>query len=163
MQKKIFNELDGLRIAIEIEKRGHEFYQQAYGHAQKDAHKELFLLLRDDENHHREKFEKLFDKVNGTKSENDLPFDEETSRYLFTFSDHLIFPQKEDAAPTIAGFKTFDAILSVALQAEKDSVLLYDELAVKSRSEEAKKIFAALKSEEQRHVVKLREMIDGWA
>ncbi len=163
MQKKEFSELDGLRIAIEIEKRGHAFYQQAYNQAQKDAHKELFLLLRDDETHHREKFEKIYNKFTENKSESELSFDGETAKYLSTFADNLVFPKEEDAAKAISEFKTFDAILSVAMQAEKDSVLFYDELANKSKSEDAKRIFAALKAEEQQHVVKLREMIDAWA
>lgn len=163
MQKREFSELDGLKISIEIEKRGHAFYQQAYNHAQKDAHKELFLLLRDDETHHREKFEKIYNKLTENKANHDRTFDEKTADYLSAFANHLIFPQEEEAGRTIASFKTFDAILSLAMQAEKDSVLFYDELANKANSEETKKIFTALKAEEQQHVVKLREMIDAWA
>ncbi|SDL47863.1 Rubrerythrin [Dendrosporobacter quercicolus] len=51
----------------------------------------------------------------------------------------------------------------MAIQAEKDSILFYDELAAKAKFEDARKIFAVLKSEEQTHVVKLREMLEGWA
>ena len=163
MEKKLFTELEGLRVAIEIEKRGHEFYNQAYSQAQKDEHKELFLLLRDEETDHKAKFQKVFDKVQENKAECDVSFDIETSAYLSALASVHVFPKAEAAAETISKLKTIDAILAVAMQAEKDSILLYDELAGKSKSEEARKVFAALKAEEQQHVVKLREMIEAWA
>lgn len=163
MKNMLLNELDGLQVAIEIEKRGHEFYQQAYDQAQKDEHKELFLLLRDEETHHLEKFQKVFNKVQTTKTECEIPFEAETAAYLSTLAADPVFPKVEDASNEISKLKTIDAILAVAMQAEKDSILLYDELADKSKSDEARKVFAALKAEEQQHVVKLREMIEAWA
>ncbi|MPM72842.1 hypothetical protein SDC9_119818 [bioreactor metagenome] len=163
MENKLLNELDGLQVAIEIEKRGHEFYQQAYSQSKKDEHKELFLLLRDEETHHMEKFQKVFNKVQQNKSECEITFDAKTAAYLSALAAGHVFPKAEESAKTIANLKTIDAILSVAMQAEKDSILLYDELADKSKSDEARKIFAALKAEEQQHVVKLREMIEAWA
>ncbi|NLP41491.1 MAG: ferritin family protein [Veillonellaceae bacterium] len=162
MKNKLLNELDGLRVAIEIEKRGHEFYQQAYNQSQEAEHKDLFLLLRDEETHHMEKFQKVLNKVQTTKSECES-FTAETAAYLSALASDHVFPKEEEAARTIASLKTIDTILAVAMQAEKDSILLYDELAGKSKSEETRKVFAALKAEEQQHVVKLREMIDAWA
>ncbi|MPM60214.1 hypothetical protein SDC9_107065 [bioreactor metagenome] len=161
MGEKLINELDGLRVAIEIEKRGHAFYQQAYNQATKDVHKELFLLLRDEESHHMAKFQKVFDKVKENKAE--VAFDEGTSKYLTVLASDHVFPKAEEAGSVIADLKTMEAVLAVAMQAEKDSVLFYDELANKSDSDDAIKIFTALKSEEQQHVIKLREMIDAWA
>jgi len=53
-------------------------------------------------------------------------------------------------------------ILAVALQAEKDLVLFYDELERQAKFTDSKAAFALLKAEEQRHVVRIREMIDAW-
>ncbi|SDL47815.1 hypothetical protein SAMN04488502_1014 [Dendrosporobacter quercicolus] len=46
MSNETFSDLEGLRIAIEIEARGCEFYQQAYEKAQKAEHKDTFILLK---------------------------------------------------------------------------------------------------------------------
>jgi len=161
MMSKLFNDLEGLKIAIEIEKRGHAFYQQAYSQAQKEEHKELFLLLRDEETHHLAKFTSICEKVQ--KDESNADFDEETSKYLSVLAANHVFPREEEAAKRIHELSTMDAILATAMQAEKDSILFYDELATKASCSDARKVFAALKAEEQQHVIKLREMMDAWA
>ena len=48
--------------------------------------------------------------------------------------------------------------MAEAIQAEKDSILFYDELARHAKFEEARAIFLKLKAEEQKHIIKLREM-----
>ena len=50
-------------------------------------------------------------------------------------------------------------ILRIALQAEKDSILFYDEMVKNARFPEAKQIFAQFKAEEQTHVEKIQAMI----
>ncbi|MBP2651754.1 MAG: hypothetical protein H6Q74_2579 [Firmicutes bacterium] len=39
---KLYNDLEGLRIAVEIERRGHEFYRQAYEQSAKMERKIYF-------------------------------------------------------------------------------------------------------------------------
>lgn len=161
MTNKLYNDLEGLKVAIQIEKRGHSFYQQAYIQAQKEEHKEIFLLLRDEETHHLEKFTQIYNKVQA--GERNTDFDEKTSKYLSVLASNHVFPETEEAAKKISELRTIDAILATAMQAEKDSILFYDELAAKAVNSDARKVFAALKTEEQQHVIKLREMIDAWA
>lgn len=165
MEERIFSDLEGLRIAIEIEARGQLFYQQAYEKAQKDEHKETFLLLKNEEIHHQEKFVKIFNKINADKKavSAEYGFDPETSKYLSVLAEEHIFPKQSAIPAKLDELTTIDAILRMAIQAEKDSILFYDELANKAKFEDAKRIFASLKSEEQTHVVKLREMLEGWA
>ncbi len=163
--EKLFSDLEGLRIAMEIEARGREFYQKAYDKAGKPEHKDLFILLKDEETHHLETFTNMFNKVKENKEAHseEYLFDPETSRYLTVLVEDHIFPKKEKAAAKIDELLTIEAILTAAIQAEKDSILFYDELAINSKFPDAKKIFLALKAEEQAHVVKLREMLNAWA
>lgn len=165
MSNETFSDLEGLRIAIEIEARGCEFYQQAYEKAQKAEHKDTFILLKNEEIHHQEKFTQIFNKLKQNKDAGaaECLFDPETSRYLTVLAQEHIFPRTEDIAAKLNELTTIDGILRMAIQAEKDSILFYDELAAKAKFEDARKIFAVLKSEEQTHVVKLREMLEGWA
>jgi rubrerythrin len=163
--QNLFNDLEGLRIAIEIENRGKAFYCQAYEQATQQAHKDLFLLLMNEEIHHEKAFTDIFNKLKENKEAHseDYLFDPEVSRYLTVLSEHHVFPAASAAKEKIAEFKSVADILQTALQAEKDSILFYDELARNSRFDDAKKVFQILKAEEQEHVVKIREMINAWA
>jgi rubrerythrin len=163
MDVKLFSDLEGLRIAMAIEARGRDFYQQAFDKAKDVTHKDLFCTLRNEEVIHFETFTKIFNKVNENKeaASDEYLFDPETSRYLTVLADGHIFPTAENAEVKIAEVTTIQEILEMAIQAEKDSILFYDELATKSKFEDAKKIFTALKAEEQTHVVKLRKILDS--
>jgi rubrerythrin len=162
MAVKLFSDLEGLRIAMAIEARGRDFYQQAFEKTQEENHKNLFCLLKNEEIIHFETFTKIFSKINENKdaASEEYLFDPETSRYLTVLAEGHIFPTEENAEVKIAAVTTVEEILTMAIQAEKDSILFYDELANKSKFEEARKIFTVLKAEEQTHVVKLRQMLD---
>jgi rubrerythrin len=161
----MFSDLEGLRIAIAMEARGRDFYHQAYEQSYKQDQKELFLWLKTEETHHLDRFTKLYNILKDRQEahSDDYLFDPETSRYLTVIAEEHIFPKPYDAQKQIAELKTVAGVLQVALQAEKDSVLFYDELAAHAKFPEAKDVFRILKSEEQRHVIKIREMIDAWA
>lgn len=163
MDVKLFSDLEGLRIAMSIEASGRDFYQQAYEQAKEESHKNLFALLKREEVSHYETFSEIFNQVKANKDagSDEYLFDEESSRYLTVLAEGHIFPTAENAEVKIAEAATIVEILYMAIQAEKDSILFYDELASKSKFEEARKIFNILKAEEQTHVVKLRQILDG--
>ncbi len=160
-REKLFSDLEGLRIAMEIEDRGRNFYQKAYENAQKPEHKDLFLLLKHEEVAHYETFKRMYEQLKTEDASNDMEylFDQESSRYLTVLAEGHVFPDNESAAAAVAKLNTLEEVLKLALQAEKDSILFYDELARQSKFEKAKQVFLRLKEEEQTHVVKLREMI----
>ena len=160
-----FSDLEGLRLGMEIETRGKEFYRVAYEQASQQEQKDLFLFLMQEEVQHLETFTKMFNIIAARKeaSSAEYLFDADTSRYLTVLAESHVFPKKDQAQAVIGELKTVKAILQTAMQAEKDSVLLYDEMAIHSKFEESRKIFTVLKAEEQSHVVKLREMMNSWA
>jgi rubrerythrin len=162
----MFSDLEGLRIAMAMEARGRDFYDQAYKQSGNSEHKELFLWLKNEEIHHLAKFTALFKTIEGRKEAHtaEYLYDSEASRYLTVIAEEHVFPKTSyDAAKHVAGLTGIQAILQAAMQAEKDSVLFYDELAKQAKFPEAGETFRLLKNEEQTHVVKLREMIDAWA
>ncbi|HEY3424386.1 MAG TPA: ferritin family protein [Negativicutes bacterium] len=165
MEQKLFSDLEGLRIAMEMEVEGRDFYQQAYESVAKQEQKDLFLMLKNEEIHHYETFSKIYSKIKQNKEieSDDYLFDADSSRYLTILVEDYIFPKKDKAKAKIAEFKSMETILQAAIQAEKESILFYDALANESKFEEAKKIFIILKAEEQTHVVKLTEMLNAWA
>lgn len=161
----MFSDLEGLRIAMAMEVRGRDFYEQAYKQSGKSEHREIFLWLKNEEIQHLAKFTSLFKTIEGRKEAHtaEYLYDPEASRYLTVIAEEHIFPKSYDAAKHVAGLTGIQAILQAAMQAEKDSVLFYDELANLAKFPETREIFRLLKGEEQSHVVKLREMIDAWA
>lgn len=159
--KSLFSDLEGLRISMEIEARGFAFYSQAHKQAKTEKHRELFLLLAQEETEHLAKFTKIFNQVNENKEANteEYLFDWEASRYLTVLAENHVFPPAAEAKAKIAELKTTKDILLLALQAEKDSILFYDELAAHAKFPEAQRIFIVLRDEEKKHVVKLQEII----
>ncbi|QDR80903.1 ferritin family protein [Sporomusa termitida] len=159
----LFSDLEALRIAIDMEARGRDFYKKAYEQAEAKEHKDLFMLLMNEEIQHLEQFTQLYNQVKENQQDGeDYLFDQETSRYLTVLAEPHIFP-KDKAAQMFPEFKSIADILQAAMQDEKDSILFYDALAKCAKFEGARNIFNLLKFEEQTHVVKLREMLDGWA
>ena len=160
-----YSDLEGLRLGMEIETRGKEFYRYAYEHAKEKEHKDLFLFLMQEEEQHLDTFTKIFNIIEDRKEAHsaDYLFDADSSRYLTVLAESHVFPKQDKVQSVIADLNSVQAILQTAMQAEKDSILLYDEMATHAKFEDARKIFTVLKAEEQSHVVKLREMIEAWA
>ncbi|XER07177.1 hypothetical protein SRRS_27270 [Sporomusa rhizae] len=153
----LFSDLEGLRIAIDMEARGRDFYKKAYEQAETKSHKDLFMFLMNEESKHYEQFTGIYQKLRESKNydSDDYLFDPETSKYLTALAEPCIFPKdKEERA------KTLTDIIKAAIQDEKDSILFYDALAKYAKFEEARNIFNLLKEEEQKHVVKLREILN---
>ena len=161
MAEKLFSDLEGLRIAMEMEVEGRDFYQQAYEKMEKPEHKELFQMLKNEEINHYETFSAMYNKIREDKQveSDEYLFDADSSRYLTVLVEDHIFPKAQRAKQAIGELKTVDAILRSAVEAEKNSILFYDELATQSKFADARKIFLALKAEEQTHVVKLTRLL----
>jgi rubrerythrin len=160
-----FNDLTGLQIAIHIETQGQEFYRQAYEHAANPDHKELFLLLMNDEIHHRQAFQTILSEVKTFPQiiATDSYFDKATAEHLNALANSHIFPVGTEAAQVVDDFKNIETILKTAMQAEKDSVEFYSQLAKHAKFPEVQTICAKFVKEEETHVAKLKEYIDAYA
>ena len=89
--------------------------------------------------------------------------DAETAAIIQKIGTSLSFPAEAQAAQKVAACTSVSSILEIALQGEKESVQLYEQIANSTKNDEVRKIFTALQSEEQIHVQKLLEMLQGWA
>ncbi len=176
-----FSDLEGLRLAVDIEKRGAAFYKQAQVRANNPDHKVLFGFLLQEELNHAAKFAAMYNELKANKSAgaDEYLFDADVSRYLQVLVETHVFPPEaplgdeselangvlktgwQQQVPGQSGSDGLTArgILQLALQAEKDSILFYDEMMNNAKFPAAKKVFAELKAEEQSHVEKLQELI----
>ncbi len=176
-----FSDLEGLRLAVDMERQGAAFYRQAHDGAHDPEQKMLFGFLMREELNHAAKFEAMYSELKANKSAGDEEyfFDADVSRYLQALVETQVFPRDnpfaaepemangvlrtgwQDQIPGQSSSVVLKAkgILQFALQAEKDSILFYDVMMNNAKFPAAKKVFADLKAEEQTHVEKLQELI----
>ena len=155
--------LDAIGFAIELEQRGTHFYREAAKRMEDQEQRNLVLLLMGQTNQHLEHVKKIFDYVQSERGSDIAALDSETASYITALGKNIGFPSESQAAQKVAGCTSVAQILDIAMQGEKDSLSLYKEISEKAVDAEVKKIFNALRSEEQIHVEKLGEMLAGWA
>jgi rubrerythrin len=158
-----FSDLEGLRIAMGMEENGYAFYKKAQEASRREEHKALFAKLAEEESIHLKKFTQMYNDLKAKKQaeSDEYLFDADASKYLTALSSPEMFT--EDAAAELKkSVKTVRELLKMAIQDEKEAVLFYDALAKNSKFEDTKKIFSALKAEEQSHIVRLRDILLLW-
>ncbi|ACL69152.1 ferritin family protein [Halothermothrix orenii] len=141
--------IEALEMAKNIEKDGFEFYQEQADRVDDDL-KKLFLKLANDEKDHYKRFEELkHDHKKKTGEEDDYVYEPEVSAYLRVLVESTIFPEK-----AIKSFNNLDSILNFAIQAEKDSILFYQELLKYNKGRTAE-VLTRLIKEEKTHLLDL--------
>ena len=158
MQIHSFNDTEGLRIAVEMEKRGEAFYRKAAKLSDNQTTVRLLEQLASDEAAHRREFEKLVEKA----SVSDEMYDEETNAYLSAIAADVVFPEGLMALRRV-GFSSPEGALTEAIQSEKDSILFYTELSEHAYDDEAKRMFREIIMQEKRHLHTLQNRLSDLA
>src|SRR5512140_2549198 len=115
---------DVLNFAIRIEEDGEAFYRKAALVAAREAVKELFLRLADEEIGHKKVFQDMLSKLEQyTPTES---YGGEYMAYLRDYIDDKVVFTKEKENQFLTAKDTLSAI-SLAMERELDSVLYYQE------------------------------------
>jgi len=153
----VFSDLEGIRIAIEMERRGESFYRRAAKVSKSDNTVQMLLSLANDEMHHKAEFERLY-KAESEAGMSDKAYDDETNAYLTAIAAEVVFPRGLMALKD-EGFENPEAVLQHAIASEKDSVLFYSEMQARTQDAHAKEVFAEIIRQERGHLFRLQRQL----
>ncbi len=152
MVLKYLNEDEILKVAINVEKEGIEFYRKSASFSKVEKAKVLFKYLADQEEKHLEYFTKLDKKIEYIKF---IPgeIDDEISMYLKSLVDTGIFSNKF----TENDWKKFTdkKALEFGINIEKNSILFYSDVLKITENESAIKSLKKIIDEEKKHLIVL--------
>ena len=154
----VFSDLEGIRIAIEMERRGEAFYRRAARVSRTPETVELLETLAGDEQVHRAEFERLYatESISGLS---DDAYDNETNAYLTAIAAEVVFPEglmglREE------GFENPIGVLRSAIASEKDSILFYTELLGHTLDPHAREVFWEIARQERGHLFRLQRQLE---
>jgi len=153
----VFSDLEGIRIAIEMERRGESFYRRAARVSKSGETIAMLLSLANDELHHRAEFERLY-RVESEAGMSDVAYDDETNAYLTAIAAEVVFPRGLMALKD-EGFENPEAVLLHAIASEKDSVLFYTELKNRAEDPHAQEVFDEITRQERGHLFRLQRQL----
>ena len=155
--------LEIAKIACDIETDGMNFYRAAADVAPNAENKGLFKELGQQEFEHlarfRELYKQLDERMGGSESTTEYLFDDELTRYLKVISQGMVFPEGDNASTWLSKGPDIKDILKFALQAEKDSILLYTEIIGHTVFADSKEMLQKIIAEERSHMVRLSSQL----
>jgi rubrerythrin len=138
-------------FAMRAEKDGIGFYTKAAKKFEDADLRDLFMKLAKEEARHLETFIGI--KAKAEKKGADQCFrSESVSEYLDTIIREGLFPKGDSMVKRLEKVNTIGAACAIAMEAEKNAILLYSELAKLSKDKEQKKIFENITKEERSHI-----------
>lgn len=159
MKYENFNDGEALKLAINIEEEGLEFYSTLAKNAKDTKVKEIFSKLASDEKDHLAHFQKAYHEITSSVTAAEVCEGYTVDLYLKHLIDTGIFTQKDEAKRLAKEVKTDIDALKIGIQAEKDSILYYSEAARNTRHTAGKAAFELLANEEKKHLKLLAEQI----
>lgn len=152
MKYENFNDAEALKIAMDIEEEGMEFYSLLMKSAKDDKAKDIFSKLASAEKKHLALFQEMYSKITSPSNPSQGCEDYTADLYLKDLVETGVFTKKGEARRLAAEIKTDIDALKIGIQAEKDSILYYTEAAKNTRHEEGKQAFEQLTGEEKKHL-----------
>ena len=148
MPSHAFSDSEGVRIAVEIERRGGDFYRRAAKITKDEAARAFLNELAADEEAHMREFSRLRERIDVRGG---AAYSAEESAYLSAVAADVVFT---DGLRGLArtGLESPRAILEHSIQSEKDSILFYSELAEKACDDKARRIFGEIIRQEKGHM-----------
>ncbi|MBM4018220.1 MAG: hypothetical protein FJ288_07805 [Planctomycetes bacterium] len=153
MSQMFFNEVEAAKIAQNMEKNGLDFYQRAAARTANPAVRDVFLKLIDDEKSHLAAFEELEETLQAHRADGAAYADDpEIGAYIGRLLQTQVFCEKCTVTGMLDQARDDCSALAVAMQAERDAILFYQEMLDFVDSKEARNAFEWILKEERAHL-----------
>jgi rubrerythrin len=146
MDKQIEEILQGLKIAIEAELTGHQFYKNAAKSTSDPMGKETFTRMADEEMGH---FNYLRHQYKSVLEKGDYDFSKKLLKKEYKHAENPIFSDEIKNRIKDSHFEV--SALTIGMKLELDAVNFYRSCAQKAQSEEVKQFYNELAEWEQDH------------
>jgi len=144
-------------FAVKAERDGIGFYTQAAKKFKETDLRDLFMKLAKEEVRHMETFLGIKQKAE-KKGADQIFRSEKVSEYLDTIIREGLFPKGDSMVKRLEKVNDVGSACAIAMEAEKNAILLYSELAKRSKDKGQKKILEAMVREEKTHMAKIASM-----
>ncbi|WP_088227590.1 ferritin family protein [Desulfosporosinus sp. FKB] len=144
-----------IKLALEMEKSGKEFYEKALSYAQDLQVKEVLVYLAKEEEKHLKDFEKLGERLSKEFMPNES-YAGEYGDYLKSIVNNHIF-NLNNVEDLVKGIKTDLDILHFAQSFEKDSIMIFQEFE-NFVNNAGKDTVKDLVNEEKEHIKKINAL-----
>lgn len=149
---------DALRIAMETEQRGVNFYKTAAETVAHDSTRKTFLAMLEDEKSHLEGLQEEWDRlIKGNKKVLNAPV------FLHFDYDALkeIFPSREEVKRKLHENLTEEEAFKLAMKMEKEAHNFFREYAERFNDTRGRDVFLRFAEEEEEHYSLIKEAYDA--
>lgn len=156
-----FSAEETLKIAVQIEENGRQFYEGMAEETEDPEIQDLFKDLATQETVHRRTFQHMLGEAEDEEGPdlNSLLYGKLEDSYLNALADSKVFtPANQNIQEAkLAGGK--DQLISIAISLEKDTILYYYEILQQAKEVEDQEVIMDVIEEEKSHVKRLANIL----
>ncbi len=145
-----------LEIAVKIEEDGVTFYKNLADRTKSKEAKEIYNYLAGEEKEHIAIFKSMYKELTGKRFEKAFS-EEEANLYIHSLVENRVFKNLEELDNLIKSIKDELAVLDLAIQIEKDTILYYYEI-LEGLEDKEKNLAKGLINQEKTHVYRLNNL-----
>ena len=156
-----FSAEETLKIAIEIEENGRQFYEGMIPEVEGTDIVDVFEDLARQEVKHKNTFQEMLGEAELERGEDisSLLYGSLEDSYLSALADSKIFNPANENIQAAKQVDSRDELMAVAISLEKDTILYYYELLEMAKSTDDQELIKQVIEEEKTHVKRLAQLL----
>ncbi len=156
-----FSAEETLKIAVQIEENGKQFYEQMVSGSEDEEIIEVFQDLAEQEAEHKKTFQEMLGETEEETGEdiNSLLYGKLENSYLNALADSKIFTPANENVQAAKRVDNRDELITIAISLEKDTILYYYEILEAATSTEDQGSIKDVIEEEKSHVKRLAGLL----
>ena len=156
-----FSAEEALKIAIQIEENGKEFYERMVSETDESEIVAVFKDLATQEVKHKDTFKSMLGEAEIERGEdiNALLYKGLEDSYLKALADSKVFNSANENIKAAKKVDKRDEVIAIAISLEKDTILYYYEVLEHAKTTDDQDLIKEIIEEEKTHVKRLSELL----